>query len=82
MYRWVYELWRVGRVRIQSSSDQSERFIEDRIHINGIEKFWNQAKRHMRRFNGMPREHFHLCLRECEWRFNNSDPRPKILLLK
>jgi len=23
-------------------------------HINGIENFWNQAKRHMRKFNGVP----------------------------
>lgn len=25
-------------------------------HINGIENFWNQAKRHMRKFNGIPKE--------------------------
>ena len=28
-------------------------------HINGIENFWNQAKRHMRRYNGIPKAHFH-----------------------
>ena len=27
-------------------------------HINGIENFWNQAKRHLRKFNGIPRENF------------------------
>ncbi|MBT5000155.1 MAG: IS1595 family transposase, partial [Tateyamaria sp.] len=36
--------------------------------------FWNQAKRHMSKFNGIPRAQFGLCLKECEWRFNNSDP--------
>ncbi|MBK2345311.1 transposase, partial [Francisella tularensis subsp. novicida] len=41
-------------------------------HINGIENFWNQAKRHLRKFNGIPREHFHLFLKECEWRFNHK----------
>ena len=40
-------------------------------HINGIENFWNQAKRHLRRYNGIPRVHFHLFLKECEWRFNH-----------
>jgi len=24
-------------------------------HINGIENFWNQAKRHMRKLNGVPK---------------------------
>ncbi|UXN05425.1 IS1595 family transposase [Bartonella sp. HY761] len=48
----------------------SKTFVDDRNHINGIEDFWSQAKRHMRRFNGIPKEHFHLYLKECEWRFN------------
>jgi transposase len=60
----------------------SERFVEGRNHINGIENFWNQAKRHMRRFNGIPKEHFHLFLKECEWRFNNPDPKLQVLLIK
>jgi len=25
----------------------------------------------MRKFNGIPKKHFHLFLRECEWKFNN-----------
>ena len=32
-------------------------------HINGIENFWNQAKRHLRRFNGVPKQSFHLFLK-------------------
>jgi transposase len=47
-----------------------ELFADAHNHINGIENFWNQAKRHMRRYNGIPRAHFHLFLKECEWRFN------------
>ena len=43
-------------------------------HINGIENFWNQAKRHLRRYNGIPRNHFNLFLKECEWRFNYGSP--------
>ena len=51
-------------------------------HINSIENFWNQAKRHMRKFNGVPKEHFGLFLKECEWRFNNSDPSVQLLQLR
>lgn len=43
-------------------------------HINGIENFWNQAKRHLRKYNGIPRHHFDLFLKECEWRFNYGPP--------
>ena len=51
------------------------RVFADRANpIDGIENFWNQAKRHMGKFNGVPKEHFELFLKECEWRFNNSDP--------
>ncbi|MGL4983075.1 MAG: transposase, partial [Treponemataceae bacterium] len=47
-------------------------FVKGKNHINGIENFWNQAKRHLCKFNGVPKEHFHLYFRECEWRFNNK----------
>ena len=30
-------------------------FADKKDHINGIENFWSQAKRHMRKFNGVPR---------------------------
>lgn len=59
--------------------NHSEKFVEEKNHINGIENFWNQAKRHMRRYNGIPRQHFRLFLKECEWRFNY---RPTANLLK
>ncbi|RNJ89210.1 IS1595 family transposase, partial [Neisseria meningitidis] len=48
-------------------------FAERQNHINGIENFWNQAKRHLRKFNGIPKAHFELYLKECERRFNNSE---------
>jgi len=54
-------------------------FVDRANHINGIENFWSQAKRHLRRYNGIPRHHFHLFLKECEWRFNY---RPAVQLLK
>ena len=62
--------------------NHSKEFAQDRNHINGIENFWSQAKRHMRKYNGIPKEHFHLFLKECEWRFNNSDPKRQLHQLK
>ncbi len=38
--------------------NHSKLFADKKNHINGIENFWNQAKRHMRKFNGVPRQHF------------------------
>jgi len=55
--------------------NHSKLFSDQKNHINGIENFWNQAKRHMRRFNGIPAAHFHLFLKECEWRFNTPQPK-------
>ena len=52
------------------------------VHINGIENFWSQAKRHMRKFNGVPKFHFPLFLKECEWRFNNPKPKSQLKHLK
>lgn len=52
-----------------------DRFGEGRTHINGIENFWNQAKRHLRRYNGIPKQYFNLYLKECEWRFNYRPAR-------
>ncbi len=42
----------------------------------------SQAKRHLRKFNGIPKAHFELYLKECEWRFNHSDLKSQIFLLK
>lgn len=51
-------------------------------HINGIENFWNQAKRHLRRFNGVPKESFYLFLKECEWRFNAGSAENQLKSLR
>lgn len=62
--------------------NHSKLFADKTNHINGIENFWNQAKRHMRKFNGVPKQHFGLFLKECEWRFNNSDPSAQLRQLR
>jgi transposase len=62
--------------------NHSKLFSDKKNHINGIENFWNQAKRHMRKFNGVPKETFGLFLKECAWRFNNPDPQSQLKQLK
>ena len=62
--------------------NHSELFADKKNHINGIENFWNQTKRHMRKFNGVPKAQFGLYLKECEWRFNNSDPSAQLSQLR
>lgn len=62
--------------------NHSKLFADRRNHINGIENFWNQAKRHMRKFNGVPKENFPLFLKECEWRFNNPKPQAQLRQLQ
>ena len=62
--------------------NHSEHFAVRKNHINGIENFWNQAKRHLRKFNGIDKNHFYLFLKECEWRFNNPNPKEQLKQLK
>ena len=62
--------------------NHSKLFADDENHINGIENFWSQAKRHMRKFNGVPKAQFGLYLKECEWRFNNSDPSNQLAQIR
>jgi transposase len=51
-------------------------------HINGIENFWSQAKRWLRKYNGIPKHHFIFFLKECEFRFNSGSPKDQLAILK
>jgi transposase len=62
--------------------NHSKLFADRHNHINGIENFWNQAKRNLRKFNGIPKAQFGLYLKECEWRFNNSDQSDQLSQLR
>ena len=58
-------------------------FTHHRInHINGIENFWNQAKRVLRKYNGLDRKSFPLFLKECEFRFNFGAPSEQLKVLR
>jgi transposase len=44
-----------------------------RDHLNGIEGFWSYSKNWLYQYRGIPKHHFHLYLKETEFRFNNQD---------
>ena len=65
--------------------NHSKEFVEKNNcinHINGVENFWNQAKRHLRKHNGIRKEGFNLYLQECVWRFNYPGPKLQLQVLK
>ena len=62
--------------------NHSELFANKHNHINGIENFWNQAKRHMRKYNGIKTDNFYWFLKECEWRFNGGTHQQLLKQLK
>ena len=62
--------------------NHSLEFADGKNHINGIENFWNQAKRILRKYNGIPKNSFPLFLKECEFRFNYGSPKQQLLTLK
>lgn len=62
--------------------NHSEEFADKKNHINGIENFWNQAKRVLRKYNGIDRASFPLFLKECEFRFNYGTPKEQLKTLR
>ncbi|QOJ23972.1 MAG: IS1595 family transposase [Gammaproteobacteria bacterium] len=62
--------------------NHSTLFAQGKNHVNGIENFWNQAKRVLRKYNGIPKESFPLFLKECEFRFNYGTPKQQLKILK
>jgi len=62
--------------------NHSEVFANQKNHINGIENFWNQAKRVLRKYNGIDKKSFPLFLKECEFRFNYGTPAHQLKVLK
>ncbi len=63
--------------------NHSHTFVSRRgNHINGIENFWNQSKRVLRKYNGIPRKNFFLFLKECEFRFNYGTAKQQLATLR
>ena len=42
--------------------NHSVQFGDGKNHINGTENFWSQAKRVLRKYNGIPKKHLPLVL--------------------
>lgn len=62
--------------------NHSKLFADRQNHINGIENFWSQAKRVLRKYNGIERKSFPLFLREYEFRFNFGTPSQQLKMLR
>lgn len=62
--------------------NHSELFAVKQNHINGIENFWSQAKRVLRKYNGIDRKNFPLFLKECEFRFKFGAPKEQLKTLR
>lgn len=62
--------------------NHSEVCASEKNHINGIGNFWSQAKRVLRKYNGIDKKSFPLFLKECEFRFNYGTPANQLKILK
>ncbi len=84
---WVYTDTYRGYDALDVSKFHHERInhselAEKQNHINGIENFWSQAKRILRKYNGIDRKNFPLFLKECEFRFNFGVPKEQLKILR
>ena len=68
-----------GHFRVDHGKDE---FVCGRNHVNGIEGFWGLAKVRLAKFKGLPKQTFHLHLKETEWRFNNRTSNIYKILLR
>ena len=62
--------------------NHSELFVVKQNPINGIENFWSQAKRILRKYNEIDRKNFSLFLKECEFLFNFGAPKQQLKTLR
>lgn len=62
--------------------NHSKEFANNQNHINGIENFWRQSKRILGKYLCFDKKHFHLFLKECEFRFNYGTPSDKLKILR
>lgn len=55
---------------------------QNKSHLNAIQNFWIQARRVLRKYNGISKNSFTLFLKECEFRFNYGTPKQQFTTLK
>ena len=51
--------------------DHSSKFVDGKVHINGLEGFWSWAKERLFKHHGISPKHFPLYLKELEFRYNH-----------
>lgn len=66
----------------QERVSQVENPEQAKYLIGETENFWNQTKRMLRKYNGIPKSTFPLFLKECEFRFNYGTPKQQVKTLK
>lgn len=66
----------------QERVSQAEDLEQAKYLIGETENFWNQTKRMLRKYNGIPKSTFPLFLKECEFRFNYGTPKQQLKTLK
>ena len=64
-YWWVYNVLGVSELT-RYNINNSKLFPNAHNHTDGIEHFWNPDKRYLRKFNGVPSEHFPSLLKDYE----------------
>ncbi len=74
----VYDVLDVSEFHHHRVNHKNTFVTQKSNHINGIENFWSHAKRVLRRYNGIPRKHFVLFLKEAEFRFNYGSPAEQL----
>lgn len=68
----AYDLLDVSELK-RYQINRSKLFASKTTQINGIDNFWNQAKRHLRRFNDIPNQNVPFFLKKGDWSFSNPD---------
>ena len=69
---------RHGRMRVEVGDVVARDLLRRKV----IRAFWQASARLLRRFNGVPRQHLFLYLKECEWRFNDGTPEARMNTLR
>jgi transposase len=69
---------RQGRMRVEVGDAVAHDLSRRKV----IRAFWQASARMLRRFNGVPRQHLFLYLKECEWRFNDGTPEARMNTLR
>lgn len=64
------------------TTNHAEFLVNKQHPVYGVNNFWNQTERTLRRYNGIPAKQFHLFLKECEFRFNYGSQRKQLSTLK